>query len=168
MYDNLRDAEFRLRRTVVFYDGSYRYVNSVERQQGKYGVNLTDVGFVPLDNDKLKIRSIPTGYVIAGGVLCYLQRNPTRTYRQGLRADNTKAGGLGFDAFARSVMLGDVKTVGKDLAGNKILNKDYAVRGNKLFYREREVGVYVDGKPYLHNGKSFLKELLDEVLGGKV
>ena len=165
MYENLRDADFRLRGTVVWYDGKYVFVENVERISPKvYTLNVTsnkERFGVTTDNPKLKIRNIPQGYVNINGRVAYVKRLPTRTYRQGLRRDNCTILGSTFDSF-----LQDVKVGGHALEHGKILSPDYCAKNGNLYYRGRKVGVYVDGKPYLDNSKRFLSELLESVVGG--
>ena len=167
MYECLRDARFRLDGTVVWYDNKYCYVQSVHEVDDKsYTLDLVSDGekqLVSLSDPKLKVTSIPTGYVAVAGRACYLKRLPTRAYRQGLRGDNSEVSRVGFRMFRDYVIEGRAEELRKD----KILSKDYAVVNGLLFYRGREVGVWINNKAWLSNDKQFLKESLGEVLGNE-
>ena len=162
MYDRIRDVEFRLRGTFVEHKGVLRYVESVEEEDG-FKLYLSGVGWVDLNSRHLKVTNIKTGYMNVGGYLVYLSRKPTRAYRQGLRSDNTNChGGISFrDVLAR--VQGNMVDGEPLRKGYKLLDKDYAVMGGKLFYRKRLVGVYIEGKPYLNNDKQFLSESLGDI-----
>lgn len=163
MYDNPRDVDFRLRGTLVEYKGELRYVDGFDGENEVYKLHLRGVREdVRLDSRYLKITNIRTGYMNINGHLVYLSRRPTRAYRQGLRQDNTTCyGDLSLNDVIRCIHGG----VDKDKPlpnGYKILSKDYAVKGTELYYRNRLVGIYHEGKPYLSNDKKFLIESLEE------
>lgn len=166
MYDNLRDVEFRLRGTLVEYDGDLHYVSEVDVDDG---YTLRVVGkhdtSVALTDPKLKITGIKTGYLNFNGKLLFLKRRPTRTYRQGLRYDNTSCTGYyTFGELSERIRYQEIhdEPLGEDI---KILDKDYAVIRGKLYYRTRLVGVYYEGETYLSNEMKFLSESLEACNG---
>ena len=168
MYTCLRDASFRLRGTLVEHQGELVYVHEVDEDGKGFLVRIARTGdrtdWVKLS--KVKIRGIKTGYINVMGYVCYMTRSPTRTYRQGLRHDNTNLKGvIDFGGFMSLVKRGENLNLPIKDKEDLILSSEYAVRGGKLYYRERVVGVYFEGKPYLNNHMVFLKESLEKCNG---
>jgi hypothetical protein len=165
MYNNRRDAEFRLLGTVVFYKDKYCTVTSVgEDGEGKITLELNNTKNVAITNKHLKLRSIPTGYTMIDGEVYFLQRKPVRKYRQGLRNDNCSIL-LGsrphfFHHASREYKVGENKHW-------VVYSSNFAALNNVLYYRNRLVGFVKDGdvnQVCLVNGMSFLKESVkDEV-----
>lgn len=172
MYDNLRDAEFRLRNTVVWYGDKYRYVSGVLKSEGNILLKLHGVGSVKLTDDKLKVRSIPTGYIRIDKNTYYLTRLPARRYRQGLRDDNCV-----LFSGDRKVNLTDhfitPCIVGYNTPKTKhtILSKDFLLECNgegkpkAILYRTKLVGYYLNGEARFINGLDFIKESFEKAMG---
>jgi hypothetical protein len=174
MYDNIRDTQFRLQNTVVFYKSKYCYVSAcAETPKGEMQLILNDNTAVELSDPNLKIRSIPTGYASVGGRIIYISRNPCRRYRQGLRDDNCTIfdsvnNRLVFKFLQEHAIRGyeERKKVGKAT----LINRDFILRDtdnksvHKIFYRRRHVGYMRDGNPYFLNGLDFIKEALQKAM----
>lgn len=164
MYDNLRDADFRLRNTHVVYDKQWWLVRHVYHDDAVDGNPLTlelrrpgSIERPKLDDPKLSLRNLPLGYFNLDGKPVYVMRKPVRAYRQGIRRDNVTIVGEDYELLAHYI----VRKPAKLRDGNKIINRDYAVIKNRLYYRGRYVGAYLDGKCLLNNGNTFLKESLE-------
>ena len=166
MYETLDEADFRLNHTVVWYKDSYSVVRGTDRVGKKIHLYLAPSGdCVPIDSPDLKIRNIPTGYINVDGNVTFIYRRPTRRYRQGLRGDNSRVSGLDFDVFKQLIVVGKVSTQLKTKE-KEIINRDFLLIGNDLYYREDLVGRKVGDKFGFHNEFSFLKECFEEVING--
>jgi hypothetical protein len=95
-YENVEEAESRLRSTVVMYDGKPVWVDHVVRGTGPSGLSvqiyslprLREKREVDLFDPKLNMRNIPLGYVNYGHDALYLTRMPARRFKQGLNSEN--------------------------------------------------------------------------------
>lgn len=162
MYDKLDDAIFRLQGTFVQYDGKYRFVSSL-KNHAERGILLYLSGMdkpVPINDEKLNFLRPKVGYVKALGRLMYLSRMPNRTYRQGLRHDNVRVSGGTLEHLMHHQE--EDELMEREDEG-EVLSQDFAIVDNKLFYKEREVGIRLNGNCHLSNDYQFLKEALEEV-----
>ena len=147
------------------YKDKYRLVvGSGKDDGGKYVLVLRGIDKpVLLSHTALRIRSIKTGYVNVNGLLSYLSRSPARRYRQGLRNDNcTMSGRRDFRYFSAWVEKGSPHSNLPD--GTSIISRNFAIVSSVLFYRKREVGSVVMGKPRLGNQFRFLSEAFNKAM----
>lgn len=163
MYDRLRDAEFRLLGTVVYYQGKYCAVTSVkEVKGGKWKLILNNKKVVSPTNKQLKLRNIPTGYFMIEGEVFFLERKPVRKYRQGLRMDNCHM----LVGNARHFYYYTKQEYKVGVNRNWVIfSPNFAANDNVLYYRNRLVGFIERGdvnKVHIANGMSFLKECIED------
>lgn len=131
MYDRLEEARMRLNNSLIRLDGEPFYIERVYRLDvdtddpdidtdemecepvgpgliyvsGYLTAYNSYVADIPLDSTRLDFRPVPLGFRRQPrGELCYMQRQPYRSYKQGLTAHNYDA----HDARLPSIMSPDL------------------------------------------------------------
>jgi hypothetical protein len=181
-----RDAAMRLNGTVVMFEGEPVYV-------AKAGIRKTAIcplgenDTIDVPTNELDLKPILIGNVQIGGSHMYIQRSPTRRWKQGLHRENIEIGNMPEEIPNKRVDLnknnvrnaiinnfGDViENIKKVLDGRNVssaLNRHWAVANIKgiyrLMYKDNLVGFVDEGEVVISKKYFFLKEDLLEVLNG--
>lgn len=188
MFESQRDAEMRLNNSIIQGPEGAIYITGIldkdyfiYREITKDGLTEGQDKKGDIRDGKFNMAAFPLGYVNFNGKAFYLQRIPTRKYKQGLCKHNafckTPVRDLndvffspGFaDMFAGSYPNLEVCTQALyDFAlDGMAFGRQWAVsrgpRGALLQYKNRSVGTVEGGKPELSKRFDYLKESLEEV-----
>lgn len=136
MYDRLEEARMRLSSSLIRLDGEAFFIDRVYRTDydpddedldheeveaetvgpGNIYVSGTLTGYnsfvtdIPLDSARLDFRPVPLGFRNQPRAeLCYMQRQPYRSYKQGLTAHNYDANDARTPSFTSTDMAATIK-----------------------------------------------------------
>lgn len=175
-------ADNRLRNTLISYKG---YPLWVERINGHGYVMPRFIGTNQFNGltphiDECDVTPIPLGYVNKGNESVYLERIPSRLYRQGLTRDSLYSVGrdrvgLTSDELAKTLqnIYPSIETCIELITNFECMSWAFArkfsvvrYKANSktidLHYRGRKVGYFKGGLPFLEKKFSFLRESLEE------
>lgn len=168
MYDNVQDAEMRLRHTIIRFMGEPMYVKELFTNKGGIWLHLADCNEgaekkIALSNPALDISSPPLGYIsyasVYGPTYMYACRMPARRQKQGLDAQrlvlydpltgSTVRNNVGIFQISRCIIADyseaedtyfDSLHTGRDKKILTPFSRDIAASRFSLFYKTAEIG----------------------------
>ena len=186
MFHSTRDAEMRINQSIIQGPDGPIYVTDVTSPSEFIYRPITERG---ISDESLKgditdkafnIQAFRIGYVNNGGESTYLQRLPTRKWKQGLCKSNLTFGGQARvrDAWALmhcpgffSMYHNTYPSFKKALEGlteyglqQVAFARQWCINGKKLMYKGQQVGIIKGGEAKLSSEYTHLKESLEEAL----
>jgi len=173
MYDSDNYASSRLNETIVLHKRTPVLVKSVHNMLALVrpilNVKRNDGYLVPLED--LNVTDLKLGYVNVDTSTVYLARRTLRhDWRQGLRSNNVHATG-GFNAPTTLIAKALLQRYPSfkyalavlQLGGSCAFSSEFALGyGDKVLWRDKEVGVLAEGTPSLYAKFKFLLSSLME------
>ena len=168
MYDNVQDAEMRLRHTIIRFMGEPMYVKELFPHKGGIWIHMSDCHEgvekkVCLDNPAIDLTSPPLGYISYitgyGPSYMYACRMPARRQKQGLDAQrlmlynpltgSTVRNNVGIAQISRCILANYegaeerysvYLSEGRDRKVLTPFSRDIAVSKVHLYYKTMEIG----------------------------
>jgi hypothetical protein len=186
MFDNKRDAEMRINKSVVMYKKRPVYITGISEKLYCTAHELGDPGAehrFKVTSRLLDLKPVKTGYLNLERNTVYLVRTPVRRWKQGLNAENIRihadvAGGARLldTVSMRNCILNAYPKYPEAIASIRegwrsiAFHRHYAMSAGPaglvfLLYRGDKVGWIKDDSPVISDEYRFIEEELQEVIG---
>jgi len=176
-YDNSEDAELYLSGSYVKYKGRAVLVRDVTEDMLAICVDVSTGKSKEIPVNDLDLSPFVLGYVYSERLnkCFYVERIPSRSWRQGLTSENCRAIGGGFffssaDSYTLIDLFSNIYPSIQEayaIAASKRrevpFNSEFTIDLDKVIrYKTKVIGEWYDSKFYLMSKFSFLKEMLEE------